>query len=324
MRKLSDQFMYDLQEGFLAPLLQRVKADHTLCLEIRKDYINVYYRGGNLLKLGEIDNGYEAEFDEEFFKYDNSRSTPKRPSKFLTVTDVNDWVDSIPLFKQAMDLHHGKEPKEEREAQQLILRDNNFGGGVYEKGKTKFKNSAVCRKTDFYICDMEVEIEGTEDPKMSIFDMVAVHWPANGKDRKKRDNRRLVFIEVKHGDKSYKDESGIMAHIEDVNRLCGASANLQTFKEDMISVFNQKRDLGLINCEKDLVSFSEEKPVLVFILINHKPRGKVLREILGSITPSHSPHADLYIASSSFMGYGLYDQAVFPINEALEKFKALI
>jgi len=35
--------MNDLSEGVLA--------DRSLCLEIRENYINIYYRGGNLLKL---------------------------------------------------------------------------------------------------------------------------------------------------------------------------------------------------------------------------------------------------------------------------------
>jgi len=45
-RRLSDRFMKDLKSGLLQPLLQRVHDDPTLELEIRDDYINVYYRGG--------------------------------------------------------------------------------------------------------------------------------------------------------------------------------------------------------------------------------------------------------------------------------------
>jgi len=46
-RGLSDKFMAALTGGVLTPLLDRVKADSTLCLEIREDYLNIYYRGGN-------------------------------------------------------------------------------------------------------------------------------------------------------------------------------------------------------------------------------------------------------------------------------------
>ncbi len=53
MRKLSEQFMKDLvdSDGVLQPILTRVKKDSTLMLAIRENYINIYYRGGNILKI---------------------------------------------------------------------------------------------------------------------------------------------------------------------------------------------------------------------------------------------------------------------------------
>ena len=50
MRRLSGAFMDDLAQGVLSPLRDRVLADRSLCLEIRDDYLNIYYRGGNLLR----------------------------------------------------------------------------------------------------------------------------------------------------------------------------------------------------------------------------------------------------------------------------------
>jgi len=55
-RGISKQFLealqYDTGIG-INRLLDLVKKDSSLCLEIRKDYINIYYRGGNLMKLSE-------------------------------------------------------------------------------------------------------------------------------------------------------------------------------------------------------------------------------------------------------------------------------
>ena len=45
---------------------EAVKKDHTLCLEIRENYINIYYRGGCLLKLEENDGKYRASFDRRY------------------------------------------------------------------------------------------------------------------------------------------------------------------------------------------------------------------------------------------------------------------
>jgi hypothetical protein len=50
MKTLSQPFMNDLlkPDGLLNPILERVKHDHTLMLSIRENYINIYYRSGNI------------------------------------------------------------------------------------------------------------------------------------------------------------------------------------------------------------------------------------------------------------------------------------
>ncbi|MDR0498152.1 MAG: hypothetical protein LBH03_00260 [Holophagales bacterium] len=68
-RKLSTDFMNDLQNGILFPLLDRVRRDDTLMLAIRENYINVYYRGGNIIRLEESSpNKYVASFDDNYTK----------------------------------------------------------------------------------------------------------------------------------------------------------------------------------------------------------------------------------------------------------------
>ena len=45
-----------LKSGLLQPVWNLVKLDSTICLEIRKNYVNIYYRGGNILKIKEYKN----------------------------------------------------------------------------------------------------------------------------------------------------------------------------------------------------------------------------------------------------------------------------
>ena len=69
MRKVSEDFIKALSdpEGILHPLLTRVKKDHTLMLAIRAGYINIYYRGGNIVKIVEQDkNNFCTFFDEKY------------------------------------------------------------------------------------------------------------------------------------------------------------------------------------------------------------------------------------------------------------------
>lgn len=299
MRGLSQEFTDDLNTGILSALHKRVLADRCICLEIREQYINIYYRGGNLLRISASADGYTAFFDTKYAKDDaGALSQGLPPVDIRTGTDAEAWIAVMPTLKQVMVLYQGKHPKEEREAQQLILRDNNFGG--------------VSRKTDYYICDIEYA-----NPQ-GRFDLVAAHWPSSSTIRKKQEGRRLVLVEAKYGDGAIADPAGIHSHISDINTFLADGTNLQSLKEEMVGLFNQKRALGLLDCGKDLVAFSDEPPMLLLLLVNHDPDSTKLRTALESLPPS--PHADLYLATGCFMGYGLFDQAIVPLDEAITKF----
>ncbi|WP_223643784.1 hypothetical protein [Corallococcus sp. EGB] len=293
-RGLSPEFLADLQGGLLAPIRERVVRDQSLCLELREDYINVYYRGGNVMRVSRADGGYSAFFDTKYFQ-GSVLSMPE--PRLREASDVASWLAALPTLKQAMDL---TQPGEEREVQQLILRDNNVGG--------------VARSTDYYVCDIEYANHHGR------FDLVAVRWPSTPAARKRQGGHRLVLGEVKFGDGALEGTAGLHAHINDVNAYLAAPGNLAALKQEMLRVFNQKRALRLIDCEKDLVAFSEEAPMLLLVLVNHDPDKSRLRELLRSLPPS--PHAELRIATGSLLGYGLYEPAILPVDEALARFEA--
>lgn len=298
MRGLSKKFLDDLKQGFLNPLLKRVIVDSSLCMEIRDDYINIYYRGGSLLKLARAKKGYVASFDAKYFSGGVQASLPS-PS-VCNLGDVTAWLASFPSFKQAMDLSP-KEPAE-REVQQIIVRDNNFG--------------TIARSTDYYICDIEYASDHGR------FDIVAVRWPSKPSARKKQSGHRLALGEVKYGDGALEGTASLHAHVKDINKHLADPATLAALKKEMVRVFNQKRALGLMKCEKDLVSFSDEKPLLLLLLANHDPEKSRLRELLRSLPDS--PHAEVRIASACVLGYGLYDQAILSLEQAFERFWACI
>ncbi|AKV04398.1 hypothetical protein AKJ09_11061 [Labilithrix luteola] len=298
-RGLSPDFFADLEGGLLAPLRERVERDRTLCLELREDYINVYYRGGNVMRVSPAAGGYSAFFDPKYFE----GAAPPMPSPRLRQpADVAAWITALPRLKEAMDLWLGRHAKDEREVQQQLLRDNNLGGQAGD--------------TDFYVCDIEYANDHGR------FDLVAVHWASTALERKKADGRRLVLGEVKYGDDALDGVAGLHAHVADVNAHLANPDNVAGLKLEMVRVFNQKRALGLMECKKDLVSFSDEVPMLLLVLVNHKPRKSKLRELLRTLPPS--PHAELRIATGSLLGYGLYDPAVLTIEEALSRFETCI
>ena len=296
MRRLDNRFFDDLNNGFLKPLLEAVKFDTSLCLELRGNSINIYYRGGSLMKITQSRCGYSVYFTEEYFKCGKSVCLPA--PHIRKDEDVVKWLEVSPKLKHAIDRYLGDHPNDESEFQQLIVRDNNFG--------------SIAKYTDYYICDIEYASAHRR------FDMIAVRWPSTTAARKKQDNHRLVLIEKKHGDGALEGKSGLHKHIKDINDYLSVSKNVQNLKEDMRNVFNQKHNLGLIKCTRELTSFCNMKPILLLVLANHDPEKSALGKLLEE--PPESPLIDLRIATASFLGYGLYDQGIHTIEEAKKRF----
>ena len=298
MRAINDKFRDDLKDGILARLRRAVISDPSLCVELRGSYINVYYRGGNLLEVRQLFDGYEFLFDKGYLTNKTSVQFPE--SKVSRSIDVDEWIESSAKLKQAMDRYFGKKRNDEREVQQVLLRENNFG--------------RAARKTDYYICDIEYQ-RAASTPR---FDAIAVHWPSNSQVRRQAADRRLVIMEIKYGDAALKDKAGLHAHIADVKNFLGRAKNVEELKEDMVKVFNQKRELGLIDCGRDLVSFSDTPPLVLLVLANHDPDSSILHEVLETLP--ECPNAEVRVATASFFGYGLYDQGVHTVDETFQRF----
>ena len=290
-RGISDDFLDDLGDGgLLHPFLDLVKTDRTLDIEIRDDRINIYFRGGNLLRVEEKKRRvYEGWFDVKY----KGITKKTRPTSISCPNDVTDWIDRISELRTAMNTWFAKHPKEEREFQQLIVRENNIG--------------KIASATDYFICDIEYA-----NPN-GRFDMVAVHWPSSASQRKRGAELELVLIEVKFGDAALTKKAGIVEHVKDANAFLKNGQRVRSLKSEMKTVFNQKRILGLINCKHNIQSFSKEKPRLLFILANHDPASSVLKRELGKL-PSSSG-VEIQIATSCFMGYGLFDEGIFGLDE---------
>ena len=93
-------------------------------LAIRDRYFNVYYRGGNILKVIEHRKGlYRTSFDDQYNKL--QRNIPDSPASIANQADAEKWVASFPDRKNIMDEYFSAYSKAEREFQQLVARENN-------------------------------------------------------------------------------------------------------------------------------------------------------------------------------------------------------
>lgn len=306
MRGLSKYFFQELKAGSLNQLLNYVLDDNTLDLEIRSDYINIYYRGGNILRVNNNGNsGFLFHFEEKYLT-NHPFLVPLKLNNFKISLD---WNNFFPLAKQAMDYYFTKDTKQEREFQQLVVRENN--------------NSSIANATDYFIIDIEYD-----NHTNARFDLIAVEWPSVASHRKLSNGfkPKLVVIEMKYGDGSFKGSAGIHKHINDFNSFKSNPAQISAFKDEMLGVFKQKRDLGLIPClsgigktNSNAVSQFADDIEMIFLIANHDPASTILQTELAGVQ-----NHDINFITSNFMGYGLYKENTFDYPSFIQRYNSQI
>jgi len=310
MRALSQAFMVDLlnPDGLLHPILERVKQDHTLMLSIRRDYINIYYRGGNILRLKEQRNGsYSSFFDNEYNK--SGVPSPDLPDSIESQHVAWTWAGSFQDLKGIMDFYFSKYSKPEREFQQLVARENNF--------------STIANQSEYFVSD----IEFADSDIGARFDMLAVRWLVS--QRKSTSNCRPALIEMKYGDGALSGNAGVIKHLQDIDALISNGDIYKALLETMEMQFNQLDELGLMNFNRvanwtKIKLNTSDKPEVIFVLANHNPRSSRLSTILNDPeieAYDHSPNFDLRFYAASFAGYALHADCMVTLAQFRELLK---
>jgi hypothetical protein len=323
-RGLSPAFFEALKSGCLSPLLQRVHTDETLFLAIRANYINIYYRGGNLMMVkanaAQQKEGFSIFFDVNHIP----KPSPQQADHFartcealrsdihalldrpvLSASDTEHWVEAIPKLKLAIDLGLGMGgDKHEREFQQLVARENNRSG--------------ISNETEYFIAD----IEYASSALGARFDMLAVQWLAH--QRKDGSNCKLALIEMKYGDHALTGNSGLASHLKQAKRVLEDAGHYEALKREMETVFRQMRDLDLIRFgsggNRNEVRFKpEEAPELIFLLANHNPRSPKLKEVLRDIQAAgYATTMPVRFYVAGFAGYGIHVTNLVTLDELLK------
>ncbi|RPH49565.1 MAG: hypothetical protein EHM85_13380 [Desulfobacteraceae bacterium] len=303
MKALSQTFMDDLLNpyGLLHPILKRVQQDHTLMLSIRKDYINIYYRGGNILRVNEQCNGsYNAFFDKEYNKSGVPR--PALPDTIKSQDAAKTWESSFQYLKGIMDFYFSGHHKPEREFQQLVARENN--------------DSTISNESEYFISDIEV----ADSDQGARFDILAIRWLAS--QRKKGSKCKAAFIEMKYADGALSGKAGLLKHLKDIDDFISNSSRFKDLLLSMQNQFNQLYKLGLLKFKKGKSNANvalnvSDKPEVIFILANHNPRSKKLKAILSDPkfdAYDQSQHFDLRFYIASFAGYGLHTDCMLTLS----------
>ena len=293
-RAISQDFLESLQKGELSPILEIVKNDRTLDLELRGSEIDIYYQGLKLLSITEKGNSiYEfGEIDKEYRRRKNGSEVS------LPIFSLNDIDGYLSKAKHVIDTYDINEHFE-NEVKQMIVRENNFKPNAND--------------TDFFIIDTEYQNE--DDNR---FDIIALHLDSENAARRKA-KASIAIIEIKQGNGSIKTTSqnpGIHRHLEDFNQHIADKQRKNAFINDMEEIFKQKYELGLIDkvlSENTIKKLEIEDDIEFYIVLaDYKTATSALKEELKTI------EGECKFFKSSFMGYGLYNWTIKSKEEILK------
>jgi hypothetical protein len=239
MRQLSPHFMHDLTAGFLSGITRQTIADPDLDLEIRNNYLNLYYKGNSLLKLSETRlHDYRIEIHAKFVAGLNL------PVRLLDQASAMRLLENIPQLKQNV-IQHGKHSLE-IEYEQLLIRANNFEN----------RNNS-----DYFVIDRQCVI-GKER-----LDLIGFYW-----DRRRRRAGQgvpLCLLEVKFA--LNPDIAEVHQQLQRYHAVI--QPRLSSLAEEYETTLRQKLELGLYVQSPDrlramqTLTFTRDMSQFQFVLI---------------------------------------------------------
>ena len=112
-------------------------------LAIRDGYINIYYRGGNILRVTEHEGFYQTYFDVQ---YGLGQIIANSGDNISNQADAQKLVATLPDRKVIVDEYFAAKGKTEREFQQLVARENN--------------NSPISNESEYFVSVLNCNMVG--------------------------------------------------------------------------------------------------------------------------------------------------------------------
>ncbi len=258
MRQLSTDFLEKFDNEY-KDLLCCIVNDTELDMQIRENYLNVYYKGGSILKIKprsfDIDKMYffvhtEGGKSSTDVKKDNTIQTVLKEKRNMLLSllpsSPNEYFRQAKKVMDVWDnaLSEKVEHNEKKEQQQIILA--NSKNSEYIVLDVEY---AVSRNSKFNY--MKIAPIKKEVPR---FDLIAIH------------NGRLVVIELKKGLGAVPGTSGIKPHMDCFEYTIGRDIN-GLFIREMRTLLAQKKALGLLD---DTLEIKDEKPMFMFAFADEK------------------------------------------------------
>ena len=229
MRKINPDLKERLLHGDLKPLLDYIKSDEQLRLDVRtKGEAFVYYRKGLALEIGGL------KVDKKYGKVPPTDLAIQEPEKYFQQIKliIDNWINGI-------------KKRNEFDTQQKIAYHNHDINDRY------------------FIVDMEYafeqhQIEESERIKRAKFDLFGIDMVEG----------RIILFELKKGTNSSDGDSGVEVHVKDYEKIINGK-NRSIFRGNLIrdlrNIISDKRDLGLMSYFKIPKNISTNEPEMIII-----------------------------------------------------------
>jgi hypothetical protein len=239
--------MIDNKESGLNKLLEIIRKDKYLVIQIREDYFNIYYKGGNLGKVGprlgfQFDHNYFKGYEYPKYESDEKENLRKNKKKewLGSLKETQDYQKFINKMKDLMDQYwHWLERVKHRSLTEKNVQHSlcveNSEDAEYTIIDLEFQVSTTSEycyeKAETHPMGRFVA-EGKENPR---FDIIAVR----NKDHK------LCVIELKNGIHALEGKSGVGDHADSYEQSIGR--NSEPFVKEMKNVIESKKSFKLLS-----------------------------------------------------------------------------
>lgn len=250
MRKLSENFIDNLKNGFLSPITQGVINDKDLDLQIRDNYLNIYFKGNSLLKLSEAPNfKYKVDIHPKFLLGTNI------PNFIKNRVDTDLFLKAVPILKD--NILKNKKSSLEVEYEQLIIRANN---------QEKRNNS------EYFIVDRQYAIDNER------FDLLGVYWDRNLRRRNQTIMPCLMEVKFALNTDIREAHKQLLRYYEKIQK------NMAKLSQELETMFRQKLQLGIYMQDPNRLEAMKTLKVsndlnlfqFILILVDYNPYSSLL------------------------------------------------
>jgi len=221
LRGINIQFIQDLKSGSLTFFLDQARNNPDICMEIRKGYVSLYYKGGSALKIMQTGKAYSFHFDSKYClnKGDDGKAAF---FKSLNARDVLGYIDSFPIILSEMDSWFACHPKPERLFQHNLIKNNQNHLAIFD-----------------------IEYAGwSSAKKMFRLDMLGLYRTDDG--------YRLIVFENKFGNGAIGGTAGISKHYNDIVDILSNPDSRNELIASVIHIAGDKVKLGILNGPLDI------------------------------------------------------------------------